>query len=105
MVSTLVATASRKAGTPVIGGYWFRPRFIASLTASTSFGSHSKSGNPCPRFTAPVSVASADMTVKIVVPTEGSLVVAEGVRSAKGSELIVVRVASHGLGNEVAVET
>src|SRR6478609_380360 len=87
-----------------MGGYWLRPRVIASLTAVTSFGSHSKSGNPWPRLTAPVSAASADMTVKIVVPTEGSLVVTAGVRSARGSELIVVRVASHGLRNEVAVE-
>src|SRR3954471_14959196 len=105
MASIFAATASRNAGTPVIGGYWLRPRFIASLTASTSFGSHSKSGNPWPRFTAPVSVASADITVKIVVPTAGSLVVTEGVRSGMGSELIVVRLASHGLGNEVAIET
>jgi hypothetical protein len=29
----LAATASRSAGTPVIGGYWLRPRVMASVTA------------------------------------------------------------------------
>src|SRR5690242_5338389 len=94
----LAATASRSAGTPVIGGYWLRPRVIASVTAWTSFGSHSKSGKPWPRLTAPVSVASADITVKMVVPTAGSLVRTSGVRTERVSELIVVDVAGHGLG-------
>src|SRR3954451_9271427 len=86
-----------------MGGYWFRPCRMASDTASSSFGSHSKSGKPCPRLTAPRSVASADMTVKMVVPTAGSLVVTGGVRTVM-SELIVVDLAAHGLGNQVAVQ-
>ena len=54
---------------PAIGGYWLRPDRIAASTASSSFGSQSKSGKPWPRLTAPCSCASADITVKIVVPT------------------------------------
>src|SRR5687767_6614054 len=45
---------------------------MCRATASTKAGSQSKSGNPCDRLMAPVSAASFDMTVKIVVPTEGS---------------------------------
>ena len=70
-----------------MGGYWFSPRVIASVTACTSSGSHSKSGKPWPRFTAPCSVASADMTVKMVVPTAGNLLWMGGVR---GETVIVV---------------
>src|SRR6476646_3067073 len=40
--------------------------------ASTSAGSQSKSGNPCDRLIASRSAASFDITVKIVVPTDGS---------------------------------
>jgi hypothetical protein len=47
---------------------------IAAVTASSSFGSQSKSGKPWPRLTAPFSAASADMTVKMVVPMAGNLV-------------------------------
>src|SRR3954470_19931234 len=45
---------------------------MCRVTASTSAGSQSKSGNPCDRLIAPRSAASFDMTVKIVVPTLGS---------------------------------
>jgi hypothetical protein len=48
-------------------------------------------------LTAPCSVASADITVKMVVPTLGSRLGSEGVRAARGvrsfivhSELVVV---------------
>src|SRR5438105_2735072 len=57
---------------PVIGGYWLWPARIAVATASTSAGSQSKSGKPWPRLIAPVRAASADITVKMVVPTLGS---------------------------------
>src|SRR5450755_4176957 len=89
---------------PVIGGYWFRPARIAASTASTSFGSQSKSGKPWPRLTAPCSRASADITVKIVVPTVGNRLSTTGVRATVesraftevfGSKLIVVGVAGH----------
>jgi hypothetical protein len=46
---------------------------MACVTAAGSAGSQSKSGNPCPRFTAFFSAASADITEKIVVPTSGNL--------------------------------
>src|SRR5687767_8047036 len=75
---------------------------MASVTAWTKRGSQSKSGKPWPRLTAPFSMASADMTVKMVVPTAGSFVCRTGVRSRL--ELIVVHVAGHGLGDEVAVK-
>ena len=61
----------RAIGTPGIGGYGLWPSRMASVTWPTSAGSQSKSGNPWPRLTAPTSCASADMTVKIVVPTWG----------------------------------
>src|SRR5262249_19616271 len=67
------AIACRSAGTPCIGAYWLRPSRMCRATASTSAGSQSKSGNPCDRLIAPRSAASFDMTVKIVVPTLGSL--------------------------------
>src|SRR5579859_7375785 len=37
-----------------------------------------KSGNPWPRLTAPDSAANEDITVKIVVPTWGSLLIRAG---------------------------
>src|SRR5512133_2835768 len=95
---------------PGMGGYWFSPRVIASVTDRTSCGSHSKSGKPWPRFTAPCSVASADMTVKMVVPTAGNLLWMGGVRGATfimgkaGLKLVIVVVAGHRLGDQVAVK-
>src|SRR6185369_14461265 len=104
MALILAATASRSTGTPVIGGYWFSPFVIASVTACTRRGSQSKSGKPWPRLTAPFSAASADMTVKMVVPTAGSLVWIGGVRSRTLLELIVVSMPAHRLGDQVPVE-
>lgn len=79
--SILEATALRREGTPGMGGYWLWPARMAWYTASTSAGSQSKSGKPWPRFTAPTSAASADITVKMVVPTSGSLLCSAGVRT------------------------
>ncbi|MNT44102.1 hypothetical protein D3C72_1806130 [compost metagenome] len=72
--------ASRSDGMPGIGGYWLWPAAMAAVTSSSSFGSQWKSGKPWPRFTAFFSAASVDITVKMVVPTAGSLVVISGVR-------------------------
>src|SRR5688500_4233595 len=66
--------AWRNAGMPVIGAYWLWPSRIARSSASTSRSGTGKSGKPWPRFTAWCSIASCDMTVKMVVPTFGSLV-------------------------------
>ena len=68
----LAAMASRSAGTPGMGGYWLWPAAMASVTACGSAVSQAKSGKPWPKLTAPVSLAKADMTVKMVVPTLGS---------------------------------
>ncbi|MNL67395.1 hypothetical protein D3C87_1919750 [compost metagenome] len=65
------AMAWRRRGTPAIGGYWLWPARMAPATASTIFGSQSKSGKPWPRLTAFFSMARADITVKMVVPTAG----------------------------------
>src|SRR5450759_2644400 len=65
--------ASLRTGTPIIGGYWFKPCCMAAVTPSTSLGSQSKSGKPWPRLTAFFSAARADMTLKMVVPTLGNL--------------------------------
>jgi hypothetical protein len=75
---------------PGIGGYWLWPAAMAAVTSSSSFGSQLKSGKPWPRFTAFFSVASADITVKMVVPTAGSLVAISGVRGAERTVLMVV---------------
>ena len=78
---------------------------MASVTWSSSAGSQSKSGKPWPRLTAPVSCASADITVKIVVPTFGRRLVTVGVRAgveavqaswSRMSELVVGAMAAHG---------
>src|SRR4051812_43399689 len=102
--STLAAIASRSGAMPGMGGYWLWPWRIASLTASSSRGSQSKSGKPWPRLTALLSAASADITVKIVVPMDGNLVARGGVRSVPMSEIVVIAVAGHRLGDQVAVQ-
>src|SRR5690606_23121492 len=58
-------------GTPAMGAYWlWPPRMACSSSASNSAGG-SKSGKPCERLMAPCCCASADITVKMVVPTWG----------------------------------
>src|SRR4051794_9637219 len=64
------AIASRSTGTPASGEYWLCPARIAACAASSSSAGPSSSGNPWPRLTAPVRSASADISVKIVVPKE-----------------------------------
>jgi hypothetical protein len=65
---------------PGPGGYWFCPPRSAATAASSISGGPSVSGKPCPRFTAPVRTASADISAKMVVPngrirsTSGSVV-------------------------------
>ena len=44
---------------------------MAALTAAIRAGSHGKSGKPWPKLIAFDSLASADMIVKMVVPTCG----------------------------------
>ncbi len=61
------ATAWRSSGMPPPGGYWFRPSRMAATAISRSSSGPSVSGKPCPRLTAPVSVASSDMVAKMVV--------------------------------------
>ena len=56
------------SGTPGPGGYWFRPPSIAATAAASIGAGPSVSGNPWPRLMAPVCVASADISAKIVVP-------------------------------------
>src|SRR5512134_2561055 len=64
---------SRSRITPAIGGYWLRPELMYFVTRSRSSFAQSKSGKPCDRLIALCSCASRDITVKIVVPTLGSL--------------------------------
>jgi hypothetical protein len=78
--------ASRSASTPGIGAYWLCPARIAAVTASTSAGSQSKSGNPCDRLIAPCSLARRVMTEKMLMPTSGSFDVIEMVRDMKKAE-------------------
>ena len=69
----MAAIAARSAGQPDIGAYWFGPRRRCLAASSTSRGGGSKSGKPCERLIAPCSAARRDITVKMVVPTSGSL--------------------------------
>src|SRR3954447_3498881 len=47
---------------PIMGGYWFQPLTTASAALRRTSSGPGSSGNPWPRFTAPVSRASRDMT-------------------------------------------
>src|SRR5262245_19287542 len=64
---------SRRRITPAIGGYWLRPALMYLVTRSRSSFAQSKSGKPCDRLIALCSCARRDITVKMVVPTSGSL--------------------------------
>src|ERR1700682_3681139 len=52
---------------PRIGGYWFGPSMSACAAARLISMGPSSSGKPCPRLIALCSLASVDITVKIVV--------------------------------------
>ena len=67
------AIASRNAGSPGMGAYWFKPARMWPATSSTRRGGGEKSGKPCDKLMASCSAASRDITVKMVVPTSGSL--------------------------------
>src|SRR6218665_3986816 len=110
----LAATAARNGRMPGIGGYWLWPARMASVTVSSKAGSQAKSGKPWPRLTASCSAAKADMTVKMVVPTCGSLFGKAGGRAgwlgwlkswgvaAWKSEFVVIGLPAHRLGDEFA---
>ena len=75
---------------PASGGYWLAPPRKASAAAASISAGPSVSGKPCPRLTEPVRAASADISVKIVVPngriraTSGSAEIDVVTRSAYG---------------------
>src|SRR3954454_11059835 len=64
--------ASTSAGTPGSGAYWLRPARIACTAASSTSRGPSSSGKPCPRLIDPVRSASADISVKMLVPKPAS---------------------------------
>ena len=64
--------ASTSAGTPGSGAYWLWPSRMAWTAASSTADGPSSSGNPWPRLIDPVRSASADISVKIVVPKPAS---------------------------------
>ena len=80
---------------------------MADETSAINCGSHSKSGNPCPKLTAPDSVAKADMTEKMVVPMAGCLETSWGVMVGVMllSQLVIVDMACHGLGHQGGRQT
>src|SRR6516225_12409702 len=51
--------ARRRATAPTPGAYWLYPERSAATAASRTTSAPSKSGKPCPRFTAPARWASA----------------------------------------------
>src|SRR5687768_9579690 len=71
--SVLADIDSRNGKIPGMGAYWLWPSFIALVKASRKTGEHSKSGNPCERFTALCCLAKPLISVKIVVPVLGNL--------------------------------
>ena len=66
--SQRVAMAFVNSGTPPIGAYWLGFSSIARLAASLMNSGPSKSGKPCPRFTAWASTARVVISAKMVVP-------------------------------------
>src|SRR3954451_19447386 len=66
---------------PGPGGYWLMPLLIAAIAASSTSLGPSVSGNPWPRLTLPVDMASALISAKMVVPNPWSLAVRYGRRS------------------------
>ena len=79
---------------------------MAAETSATNLGSHSKSGNPCPKLTAPDSAANADMTEKMVVPMLGCFETSGGVIASliDFSQLVVVDMACHGFSDQSRTE-
>ena len=61
------AMAWRSGAMPSPGGYWLTPSAMASCAAFSIAGGPSSSGNPCPRLTAPMRAASADISANTVV--------------------------------------
>src|SRR6185436_964976 len=82
--------ACRSATAPAPIAYWFTPSRIAFCAASLISSGPSKSGNPCPRFTAPCFAASAENSENTVVGKPAT-------RRANGSlataRLVLARVA------------
>ena len=88
------AIASQSAGRPAIGAYWLWPRAqVLGDQLRAGARAASKSGNPWPRLIAPASAASRDITVKIVVPTPGSLLSGSGITRLAGDRLLHVQFA------------
>ncbi len=48
------------------GAYWLAPPSSARTASAITDGGPSTSGKPCPRLTAPVRTASADISEKMV---------------------------------------
>src|ERR1700757_1623377 len=61
------AMAWRSGAIPIPGGYWLAPSAMASCAAFSNAGGPSSSGNPWPRFTAPIRAARADISANTVV--------------------------------------
>ena len=59
--------------------YGFLTHSILSFAINASF--MAKSGKPCPRLTASYSFARELITVKMVVPTRGSLEITDGMNN------------------------
>src|SRR6185312_16783539 len=77
--------ARRNSGRPRIGGYWFGPSRSALAAVTRIASGPSSSGNPWPRFTAPCSAASADITVKMVVGKFANMGLNAGVEDISGN--------------------
>src|SRR5690606_10753939 len=65
---------------------------MAWSSAATSAAGTGKSGKPCPRFTAPCSCASCDITLKMVVPTFGTWDWIISTRGASEERAFAIRV-------------
>ena len=65
--SRCAAIASRSGAMPRPGGYWLTPSAMAFSAVFSIAGGPSSSGKPCPRFTAPIRAANADISANTVV--------------------------------------
>ncbi|GAA4902828.1 hypothetical protein GCM10023223_18990 [Stackebrandtia albiflava] len=79
------ATASRNERTPTAGAYWLLPAAISRCARASIAAGPPPSGNPCPRFTAPVRTANAAILEKIDTPNSGRIGGTAGVGPLRAS--------------------
>ena len=75
--------ASRREKIPPMGAYWLKLPSRDFCMSRISVGSTPKSGNPCERLIAPVSVAIRLILLKIEVSSSGSFEASFGIMTSQ----------------------